>query len=146
MYEKITSTLSKEDVIRLSEMIDEIFGRPVRKNEFYYRGFGVQLSKGKRKKGGGGDGQHAAEGGQDEEQQQEEQKKKTKFDVQLTSFDAKVKIKVIKEVRGILGLGLKESKELVESVPKILQKDMKEEDAEKMKQQLEALGAVVELL
>jgi large subunit ribosomal protein L7/L12 len=70
---------------------------------------------------------------------------KTKFDVKLTGFDAKVKIKVIKEVRTICGLGLKEAKDLVEGVPKILMKDLKKEDAEALKAKLEALGATVDI-
>jgi ribosomal protein L7/L12 len=50
---------------------------------------------------------------------------KTVFDLKLLGFDAKSKIKVIKEVRAIAGLGLKEAKELVEGAPTIIQKDLK---------------------
>ena len=63
----------------------------------------------------------------------------------LAGFDAKSKIKVIKEVRAIAGLGLKEAKELVESAPKSLQKDLKPEQAEELKAKLEAVGAQVEV-
>ena len=66
-------------------------------------------------------------------------------DLKLVGFDVQSKIKVIKEVRSIAGLGLKEAKELVESAPKIIQKGMKPEEAEKLKEQLEAVGAEIEL-
>lgn len=66
-------------------------------------------------------------------------------DVKLVGFDAKAKIKVIKEVRSILSLGLKEAKELVESAPKVVQKGVKPEQAEELKKQLEAVGAQVEI-
>jgi large subunit ribosomal protein L7/L12 len=68
------------------------------------------------------------------------------FDIKLLGFDAKAKIKVIKEVRAIGGLGLKEAKELVESAPKVIQKDMSKEKAEELKAQLEAIGAQVEIV
>jgi ribosomal protein L7/L12 len=66
-------------------------------------------------------------------------------DLKLVGFDAKAKIKVIKEVRAIAGLGLKEAKELVESAPKIIQKELKPEKAEELKAQLEAVGAQIEI-
>ncbi|CAJ1943345.1 unnamed protein product [Cylindrotheca closterium] len=66
-------------------------------------------------------------------------------DLKLVGFDAKAKIKVIKEVRSIAGLGLKEAKELVESAPKIIQKELKPEKAEELKAQLEAVGAQIEI-
>eukprot|EP00980_Cylindrotheca_fusiformis_P003659 scaffold818_cov136-Cylindrotheca_fusiformis.AAC.25 len=77
---------------------------------------------------------------------EEAQKEKTIFDLKLLGFDAKAKIKVIKEVRSIAGLGLKEAKELVESAPKVIQKDLKPEKAEELKAQLEAVGAQVEVV
>jgi ribosomal protein L7/L12 len=76
----------------------------------------------------------------------EEVQAKTIFDLKLVGFDAKAKIKVIKEVRAISGLGLKEAKELVESAPKVIQKEIKQEKAEELKAQLEAVGAEVELV
>ena len=69
---------------------------------------------------------------------------KTEFDVVMTSFGAE-KIKVIKEVRGITGLGLAEAKGLVEGVPAKIKEGVSKEDAEAFKAQLEAVGAVVEL-
>jgi large subunit ribosomal protein L7/L12 len=68
----------------------------------------------------------------------------TEFTVMLASFGEK-KIEVIKEVRGITGLGLKEAKDLVEAAPKAVKEGVSKAEAEKMKAQLEAAGAKVEL-
>ncbi len=69
---------------------------------------------------------------------------KDEFDVILASFGEK-KINVIKEVRGITGLGLKEAKDLVEAAPKAVKEGVKKEEAEEIKKQLEEAGATVEL-
>ena len=69
---------------------------------------------------------------------------KTEFDVVMTSFGAE-KIKVIKEVRGITGLGLADAKALVEGVPAKIKEGISKEDAEALKAQLEAVGATVEI-
>ena len=69
---------------------------------------------------------------------------KTEFDVVMTSFGAE-KIKVIKEVRGITGLGLAEAKKLVEEVPAKIKEGASKEEAEELKAKLEAVGATVEL-
>ena len=69
---------------------------------------------------------------------------KTEFDVVMTSFGAE-KIKVIKEVRGITGLGLAEAKGLVEGVPAKIKEGVSKEDAEALKAQLEGVGAKVEI-
>lgn len=69
---------------------------------------------------------------------------KTEFDVVLAAVGDK-KIDVIKEVRAITGLGLKEAKDLVEAAPKILKEGASKADAEEMKKKLEAAGAKVEL-
>ena len=69
---------------------------------------------------------------------------KTEFDVVLASFGAK-KLDVIKAVREITGLGLKEAKELVESAPKAVKEAVAKEEAEKIKADLEAVGATVEI-
>lgn len=81
--------------------------------------------------GGAGDAGGAAE-------------EKTEFDVILTSAGDK-KINVIKEVRGITGLGLKEAKELVEGAPKPVKEAVSKEEAEELKGKLEAAGAGVEV-
>ncbi|MCU0538486.1 MAG: 50S ribosomal protein L7/L12 [Desulfobacterales bacterium] len=69
---------------------------------------------------------------------------KTEFDVILTAHGDK-KINVIKEVRAITGLGLKEAKDLVETPPKPVKEGVSKADAEKIKAQLEAAGATVEI-
>jgi len=74
----------------------------------------------------------------------EEVEEKTEFDVILTAIGEK-KINVIKEVRAITGLGLKEAKDLVEGAPKAVKEAASKEDAAKIKEQLEAAGATVEV-
>ena len=70
---------------------------------------------------------------------------KTEFDVVLTGFDAAAKIKVIKVVREITGLGLAEAKAAVEGTPKTLKEALSKEDAEAMKAKVEEAGGKVEL-
>ena len=70
---------------------------------------------------------------------------KTEFDVILASFDAAAKIKVIKVVREITGLGLAEAKAVVEGAPKALKEGVSKEEAEELKAKLEESGAKVEL-
>lgn len=79
----------------------------------------------------GGDGGGAAE-------------EKTEFDVILTAFGEQ-KISVIKEVRAITGLGLKDSKDLVESAPKAVKEGVNQEEADEIKGKLEGAGATVEI-
>ena len=69
---------------------------------------------------------------------------KDEFEVVLAAFGDK-KINVIKEVRAITGLGLKEAKDLVESAPKSVKEAVKKEEAEEIKKKLEEAGATVEL-
>lgn len=69
---------------------------------------------------------------------------KTEFDVILKSFGAK-KLDVIKVIREITGLGLKEAKDLVESAPKTIKEGLSKEDAEAMKEKIAASGAEVEV-
>jgi len=80
---------------------------------------------------GGGDGGAAAE-------------EKTEFDVILTAAGDK-KIQVIKEVRAITGLGLKDAKDLVESAPKPVKEGAKKEEAEEIKKKIEEAGGSVEI-
>ena len=70
---------------------------------------------------------------------------KTEFDVILASFDAAAKIKVIKVVREITGLGLAEAKAVVEGAPKALKEGVSKEEAEELKAKLEESGAKVEI-
>jgi large subunit ribosomal protein L7/L12 len=74
------------------------------------------------------------------------EEEKTAFDLKLTRVDAKSKIKVIKEIRAITGLGLKEAKEMVEGAPKTVKTDIKMEECEELKAKLEGVGATVEIL
>ena len=70
---------------------------------------------------------------------------KTEFDVVLAGFDAAAKIKVIKAVREITGLGLAEAKAAVEGTPKTLKEAVSKEEAEDLKKKLEEVGGKVEL-
>ena len=87
--------------------------------------------------------EEGAEGGEAVEEKKEE---KSSFDIELSSFDAKGKIKIIKELRAVLDLGLKEAKEMVESAPVWIKKGMKKEDAETLKEKLEPLGAELKIV
>lgn len=73
-----------------------------------------------------------------------EEEEKTEFDVILSSFGDK-KIQVIKEVRALTSLGLKEAKALVESAPAPIKEGIEKEEAEKIKEQLEGAGAIIEI-
>ncbi|KAL3768432.1 hypothetical protein ACHAW5_005845 [Stephanodiscus triporus] len=112
---------------------------------------GITISDAERERmargGGGGRGggrRRTAE--EDDESPVEAVVEKTSFDLKLIGFDAKNKIKVIKEVRAMTSLGLKEAKELVEGVPATLKKDIKREEAEELKVLLEGLGAQVDIV
>lgn len=70
---------------------------------------------------------------------------KTEFDVELTAVPADKKIAILKVVRGITGLGLKEAKELVESAPKTIQEGIAKEAADDVKKQIEDAGGTVSL-
>lgn len=74
----------------------------------------------------------------------EEAEEKTEFDVELTGLsDDKAKVKVIKEIRGITGLGLKDAKALVEGTPAIIKEAVSKEAAEDIKSKLEAAGGKI---
>merc|ERR1711865_369491 len=73
----------------------------------------------------------------------EEVVEQTEFEIVLEGFDATSKIKVIKEVRAVAGLGLKEAKTLVEGAPKSIKDGLSKEDAEELKTKLEAIGAKI---
>lgn len=70
---------------------------------------------------------------------------KTEFNVTLKSFDDSKKIAVIKEVRTVTGLGLKEAKDLVEGSPKLLKENVSKDEAAKIKEAVTAAGGVVEI-
>jgi large subunit ribosomal protein L7/L12 len=75
----------------------------------------------------------------------EEVEEKTEFDISLDEVPADKKIAVLKIVRGITGLGLKEAKELVESAPKVIQEGIAKDAAEDAKKQIEGAGGKVSL-
>ena len=135
MFEKITAALKTEEEVRaLQREVYVILGRPLREAEFYHDGFGT-----KKARGGGG-------GGETDGDAAKVEVKQTSFDIKLVGFDASAKIKVIKEIRSMAGLGLKEAKDLVESAPTIIQKSVGIEAAEEIKAKLVELGAIIELV
>ena len=122
--EEILDAISSMTVLELSELLSEFEER-----------FGVTaaapVAVAAAAPAGGGDG-----GGDAEE--------KTSFDVVLTDAGDK-KFQVIKEVRGLTSLGLKEAKDLVESAPKAVLEGVSKDDADKAKEALEAAGGSVEV-
>ena len=122
--EQVVEFISNMSVLELSEMVKELEEK-----------FGVSAAAATvaaaPAAGGAAGGEAAAE-------------EKTEFDVILTSFGDK-KINVIKEVRGITGLGLKEAKEFVESCPKAVKEGVSTEEAEEIKKKLEEAGASAEI-
>lgn len=129
--EKLIEEISNMTVLELSELVKALEDK-----------FGVSASAAPAVAMPGMMPAAAAAPGAEEAAEPEE---KTEFDVQLKDFGGK-KIPVIKEVRAITGLGLKEAKEKVESAPVVIQEGVSKEDAEKTKEQLEALGAEVEII
>jgi large subunit ribosomal protein L7/L12 len=120
--EEVIDFISNMSVLELSQLIKE-----------FEEKFGVSAAAPVAVAAAGG----AAAGGEAAEE-------KTEFNVHLESFGDK-KIDVIKVVRTITGLGLKEAKELVEGAPKVLKEGVSKEDAEKFKKDLEAAGAKVKV-
>jgi len=128
LYDRVV-TLPEEDVNVLGAVVLQILGRTIFPGQF----------------GTPGGNAGGIIGGVAEEAEAVVEEK-TAFDVKLIGFNAKSKIKVIKEVRAVAGLGLKEAKELVESAPKVIQKALKREAADELKEKLEALGAEIEIV
>lgn len=81
-----------------------------------------------------------------EKPKEEAPKEKQNYDVELSAIDAASKIKIIKEVRTILNLGLKEAKDMVEKTPCILKAAVKKSEAEELKEKLSAIGCTINLL
>jgi large subunit ribosomal protein L7/L12 len=121
--EEVIEYLSDLNVIELSELVDELEDE-----------WGVEASAGAVAAVPSGGG---AEGGEDDDEQ-------TVFDVSLEDFGDN-KIKVIKAVRGVTDLGLKDAKELVEGVPAVVKEQVDKETADEIKEALEEAGATVEL-
>ena len=118
--EEFVAEIDKLSVLELNELVKAIEEK-----------YGVSAAAGVVVAAGAAGGAAAAE-------------EKTEFDVELTEAGAN-KIKVIKVVRDITGLGLKEAKEAVESTPKVLKEGGSKEEAEDLKAKLEAEGAKVTL-
>lgn len=121
--EQVVDFISNMSVLELSEMVKEMEEK-----------FGVSAAAAAvaaSPAAGAAGGEAAAE-------------EKTEFDVILTSFGEK-KINVIKEIRAITGLGLKEAKEFVESCPKAVKEGVSTEEAEEVKKKLEEAGASAEI-
>mgnify|MGYP006285160295 FL=1 len=118
--EEIISAIEEMSVLELSELVEELEEK-----------FGVSAAAPVAVAGG------AAGGGAAEEEQ-------TEFDVFLADIGGK-KIKVIKAVRELTGLGLKEAKAVVDDAPGNVKEGLSKEDAEEMKEKLEEAGATVEL-
>lgn len=122
--EQIIDWLSGQSVIEIAELVKEL-------EEKWGVSAAAPAAVAVAAPAGGGDAGEAAE-------------EKTEFDVVLTDFGGN-KIAVIKEVRGITGLGLKEAKELVESLPKPVKEGASKSDAEEVVKKLETAGAKAEL-
>jgi len=118
--EELISAIEEMSVLELSELVEELEEK-----------FGVSAAAPVAVAGG------AAAGGAAEEEQ-------TEFDVFLADIGGK-KIKVIKAVRELTGLGLKEAKGVVDDAPGNVKEGLSKEDAEEMKEKLEEAGATVEL-
>jgi len=129
--EKLIEDISNMTVLELSELVKALEDK-----------FGVSAAAAPVMLPGMFPGVGPASGATEEAAPEEE---KTEFDVQLKEIGAK-KIPVIKEVRVITGLGLKEAKEKVESAPTVIKEAVSQEEADKLKEQLEAVGATVEIL
>ena len=122
--EQVIDWLSGQSVIEIAELVKEL-------EEKWGVSAVAPAAVAVAAPAGGGDAGGAAE-------------EKTEFDVVLTDFGGN-KIAVIKEVRGITGLGLKEAKELVESLPKPVKEAASKSDAEEVVKKLETAGAKAEL-
>ncbi len=122
--EDVIEFISSMSVLELSELISEM-------EEKFGVSAAAPVAVAAVGAGGGGDAGGAAE-------------EKTEFDAVLTSAGEK-KIQVIKEVRAITSLGLKEAKELVEGAPKAIKEGVSKEEAEEIKSKIEGAGGTVEL-
>ena len=123
--EQVIDWLSGQSVIEIADLVKEL-------EEKWGVSAAAPAAVAVAAPAGGGD----SDGGAAEE--------KTEFDVILTEFGGN-KIAVIKEVRGITGLGLKEAKELVEGAPKPVKEGVAKEEAEEVAKKLEAAGAKAEI-
>jgi large subunit ribosomal protein L7/L12 len=128
---KIAMEMLALDLLEVNQLLKYLQKRLDVPDEVFYGG------------GGGGGGGSRACG---EAAAVEAPKVKEAWDVQLKSVDPKIKIKIIKEVRALTGLGLKEAKELVEKAPCVVKPGLKKDEAEALMKILTDIGAEVELL
>jgi large subunit ribosomal protein L7/L12 len=128
MYDKMI-LLQAEEIKLISQLINDKLGITITEAD---------------KRGGMGSASSSSDPNQ-EGGEQEAVEAKTAFDLKLTGFDKKSKIKVIKEIRAITGLGLKEAKAMVDEAPKTVKREIKMEEAEELKVRLEAVGATVDI-
>eukprot|EP00560_Eucampia_antarctica_P006010 CAMPEP_0197824414 /NCGR_PEP_ID=MMETSP1437-20131217/1664_1 /TAXON_ID=49252 ORGANISM="Eucampia antarctica, Strain CCMP1452" /NCGR_SAMPLE_ID=MMETSP1437 /ASSEMBLY_ACC=CAM_ASM_001096 /LENGTH=266 /DNA_ID=CAMNT_0043424033 /DNA_START=228 /DNA_END=1028 /DNA_ORIENTATION=+ len=143
-----TATTTTVETTEMSPRVKEIFQKVLQLDfveihllgELVYDKMGMSISDAMRQASVGGG---SAAGASAKEETKEEVK--TAFDLKLTGWDAKSKIKVIKEVRSITGLGLRDAKAMVEGFPNVVKKDIKMEEAEELKKKLESIGATVEI-
>ena len=122
--EEVIDYLSELNVMELSELVDELEDK-----------WGVEASAAVAAPAGGAAAAGGEEGGEEEQ---------TVFDVSLEDFGSN-KIKVIKAVRQVTDLGLKDAKELVEGAPAVVKEQVDKETADEIKEALEQSGATVEL-
>jgi large subunit ribosomal protein L7/L12 len=121
-FKKIVDEVEKMTILDLSELVKVLEEK-----------FGVSPMMAMPQMAGGAAGEGAAV-----------KEEKTSFNVELKSAGEQ-KIQVIKVVREITGLGLKEAKDIVDGAPKVVKENLKKEEAEELKKKLEASGATVEL-
>lgn len=122
--DKVMKLITEMSVIELSELVKELEEK-----------FGIQAAP---------QIVSVAPGAPAKPTEEKPEEEKTEFDVVLSSFGDK-KIRVIKEVREITGLGLKEAKDLVEAAPKAIKEKVTKEEAEAIKKKLEEAGATIEM-
>lgn len=91
-------------------------------------------------------GKGKKEAAAEEKPKKEEKIEKSVYDIEMTGYDAAAKIRVIKEYRAVVGLGLKEAKEKVEKVPFIAFKGLKKEEADELVKKFTAFGAKMKLV
>jgi large subunit ribosomal protein L7/L12 len=94
---------------------------------------------------GGGTKGEAKEEEKEEEQEEVIVQKKTQFDVLIVAYDPKKKLNVIKDVKNLSGMGLKECKDLIENLPATIQTKISEEESQILKEKLENIGCTVEI-
>ena len=124
--DQVVEWLSGQSVLEISDLVKEL-------EEKWGVSAAAPVAAVAAAPAGGGDGGGEAEAEKDE------------FDVELSAFDSSKKIAIIKEVRAITGLGLKEAKDMVESAPSIVKEAAAKSDAEDIKKKLEEAGAEIKL-